>query len=85
VIRDLQKIAGTPIERICIVGGGVRNETLNRLTSEMTGREVLRGPSESTAVGNIAVQIAALEKTKSLDQIQAISARLKFPAPVSDP
>jgi hypothetical protein len=25
------------------------------------------------------LQIAALEKTKSLDQIQAISARLKFP------
>jgi rhamnulokinase len=80
VIRDLQKIAGTHIERICIVGGGVKNETLNRLTSELTGREVLRGPSESTAVGNIAMQIAALEKTKSLDQIQAISARLKFPA-----
>ena len=80
VIRELQKIAATPIERICIVGGGVKNETLNRLTAEMTDREVLRGPSESTAVGNIAMQIAALEKTKSLDQIQSISARLKFPA-----
>jgi rhamnulokinase len=57
----------------------VKNETLNRLTSELTGREVLRGPSEATTVGNIAMQIAALEKTKSLEQIQAISARLKFP------
>jgi hypothetical protein len=47
----------------------------------LTGREVLRGPSESTTIGNIAMQIAALEKTKSLDQIQSISARLKFPAP----
>jgi len=79
VIKDLQAITGKPIERICIVGGGVKNETLNRLTQELTGREVLRGPSESTAIGNIALQIAALEKTKSLDQIQAISARLKFP------
>ena len=66
--------------RFVDVGGGVKNETLNRMTQELTGREVLRGPSESTAIGNIAVQIAALEKTKSLDQIQAISARLKFPA-----
>jgi sugar (pentulose or hexulose) kinase len=81
VIRELQAITGKPIERICIVGGGVKNETLNRLTRELTGREVLRGPSESTAIGNIAMQIAALEKTKSLDQIQSISARLKFPAP----
>jgi len=80
VIKDLQAITGKPIERICIVGGGVKNETLNRLTQELTGREVLRGPSESTTIGNIALQIAALEKTKSLDQIQAISARLKFPA-----
>jgi rhamnulokinase len=79
VIKDLQAITGKPIERICIVGGGVKNETLNRLTQELTGREVLRGPSESTTLGNIALQIAALEKTKSLDQIQAISARLKFP------
>jgi len=47
----------------------------------LTGREVLRGPSESTTIGNIAMQIAALEKTKSLDQIQSISARLKFPTP----
>jgi rhamnulokinase len=81
VIRELHTITGQPIERICIVGGGVKNETLNRLTSELTGREVLRGPSESTAIGNIAMQIAALEKTKSLEQIEAISARLKFPAP----
>jgi rhamnulokinase len=81
VIRELQTITGKPIERICIVGGGVKNETLNRLTSELTGREVLRGPSESTTIGNIAMQIAALEKTKSLEQIQSISARLKFPAP----
>jgi len=79
VIRELHAITGKSIERICIVGGGVKNETLNRFTSELTGREVLRGPSESTAIGNIAMQIAALEKTKSLDQIQAISARLKFP------
>jgi rhamnulokinase len=81
VIRELQTITGKSIERICIVGGGVKNETLNRLTSELTGREVLRGPSESTTMGNIALQIAALEKTKSLDQIQSISARLKFAAP----
>jgi rhamnulokinase len=80
VIKDLQAITGKPIERICIVGGGVKNETLNRLTQELTGREVLRGPSESTIVGNVALQVASLEKTKSLDQIQAISARLKFPA-----
>jgi sugar (pentulose or hexulose) kinase len=79
-IREIQTIVGKPIERICVVGGGVKNETLNRMAAEVTGRPVVRGPSESTAVGNIAMQIAGLEKTKSLEQIQAISARLKFPS-----
>jgi rhamnulokinase len=81
VIRELQTITGKSIDRVCVVGGGVKNETLNRLTQELTGREVLRGPSESTTIGNIALQIAALEKTKSLEQIQSISARLKFQTP----
>ena len=75
------KLSGKSIKRICIVGGGVKNEALNRLTELVTGIEVVRGPSESTAAGNIAVQIAALEKAVSLDQIQAISAKLKFGSP----
>jgi hypothetical protein len=46
----------------------------------LTGYEVLRGPSEAAAAGNAAVQIAALEGALSLEQIQSIAARLKFPA-----
>ena len=81
VVRELVKLSGKSIKRICIVGGGVKNEALNRLTEKVTGIEVVRGPSESTAAGNIAVQIAALEKAVSLDQVQAISAKLKFATP----
>lgn len=76
VVTELGKLK--PIKRICIVGGGVKNEALNRLTERVTGIEVLRGPTECAAAGNIAVQLAALEKAVSLDQVQAISARLKF-------
>jgi rhamnulokinase len=81
VVSELGRLSGKSIKRICIVGGGVKNEALNRLTELVTGIEVVRGPSESTAAGNIAVQIAALEKGVSLDQIQAISAKLKFASP----
>jgi len=79
-VNVLAKLSGKDIRRICIVGGGVKNEALNRLTGLVTGREVVRGPSESTAAGNIATQIAGLENAVSLDQIQAISAQLKFAA-----
>jgi len=81
VVRELETLSGKSIQRICIVGGGVKNEALNQLTERVTGIEVVRGPSESTAAGNIAVQIAALEKTVSLEQIQEISAKLKFMSP----
>ncbi len=78
VLGELRRISGKSIRRIAVVGGGAKNQALNRLTELVTGIEVVRGPSESTAAGNAAVQIAALEKTASLDQVQAISARLHF-------
>jgi rhamnulokinase len=78
VIAELGRISGKPIRTLCIVGGGVKNEALNRLTARVTGYEIVRGPSEATAAGNAAVQIAALENTPRLEQIQAIAARLKF-------
>ena len=81
VLGDLREISGKSIKRICIVGGGVKNEALNRLTELVTGIEVVRGPRESTAAGNASVQIAALEKAVSVEQVQAISARLKFASP----
>jgi rhamnulokinase len=80
-LGELREISGKSIQRICIVGGGVKNEALNRLTEQVTGIEVVRGPSEATAAGNTAVQIAALEGSVSLEQVQAVSARLKFVSP----
>jgi rhamnulokinase len=56
----------------------VRNEVLNRLAQEATGLELLKGSSEATLIGNVAVQIAALENTHSLEDIQSIASRLSF-------
>ena len=78
VIRAIQRCTGEPLERLCIVGGGVRNEVLNRLAQEATGLELLKGPSEATLIGNAAMQIAAQENTHSLEDIQSIASRLRF-------
>ena len=53
--------SGKRLKRLFVVGGGSRNEFLNRLTAEATGLEVLKGSAESSTVGNFAVQMAALE------------------------
>jgi rhamnulokinase len=78
VFDGLKRCTGKSLRRVCIVGGGVKNEALNRLTALATGLEVARGESEATLIGNVAVQVAALENTRSLEQIQAIASRLVF-------
>jgi rhamnulokinase len=77
VIAEVGEMTGKPLKRVCIVGGGVKNQTLNRLTGQFTGCEIVPGPSEATAAGNAAVQIAALEDALSLEQIQSIAGRLR--------
>ena len=44
-----------------IVGGGNKNQLLNRLTREKSGLDVVLGSSESTTIGNFAIQLAALD------------------------
>lgn len=78
VFDGIQRCTGKPLERLCIVGGGVRNQVLNRLAQEATGLVLLKGSSEATLIGNAAVQIATLENTRSLEDIQSIASRLSF-------
>ena len=60
VLQDAIRITGRDLKRLYVVGGGSRNALLNRLTARATGLEVVRGSSESTTVGNFAIQLAAL-------------------------
>jgi rhamnulokinase len=41
------------------VGGGCRNDYLNQATANATGKPVLAGPVEATAIGNVLVQAIA--------------------------
>ena len=59
VLDSLRNLAPFDIDRLYIVGGGVRNELLNRMTEEVTGVKVVAGPAEATAIGNCMVQARA--------------------------
>lgn len=60
------------LKRLFVVGGGSRNEFLNRLTEEATGLELVRGSVESSTVGNFAVQMAVLEGSR--DDVTGVDA-----------
>ena len=56
-ILELEGNTGEEYERLYIVGGGAKNEFLNRLTEEATGKKVIALPIEATALGNLKIQM----------------------------
>ena len=55
--RDLETRTGKTYDWIHIVGGGSNAVWLNELTAKVTGKTVLAGPGEATAIGNIGAQM----------------------------
>lgn len=60
-IDELESNTGRSYEKLYIVGGGAKNEYLNRLTEEATGKKVIALPIEATAIGNLKIQLEILE------------------------
>ena len=60
VLGDIADVSGKKLTRLFIVGGGSRNSYLNRLATERTGLSVVAGSSESSTIGNFAIQLASL-------------------------
>ncbi|MBE5795967.1 MAG: rhamnulokinase [Clostridiales bacterium] len=58
-IREMSAITGKAFTSINIVGGGSANVVLNQMTADVTGLPVYAGPTEGTALGNIAAQMIA--------------------------
>ena len=56
-VNTIESISGQEIKLINIVGGGCKDEYLNRLTAEYTGKKVIAGPIEATATGNLITQM----------------------------
>ena len=74
VLERLEAVSGRDVRRIHVIGGGARNALLCRLTAELTGREVLAGPVEATALGNVLVQARAAGELGSLADVRAVAA-----------
>lgn len=58
-LEELERNTGRSYERLYIVGGGAKNEFLNRLTEKASGKQVIALPIEATALGNLKIQMEA--------------------------
>ena len=56
-LNNLELNTGETYDKLYIVGGGAKNQFLNRLTEEATGKKVVALPIEATALGNLKVQL----------------------------
>ena len=59
---------------INMIGGGIQSKLLCQMTAGASGRKVIAGPVEATALGNIAVQLMSLGEIKDVAEARQIIA-----------
>ena len=75
VAEKLDAITGHRLSTIHIIGGGSRRELLDQFAADATGRTVMAGPVEATALGNVLVQAIALGHIGSVAEGREVIAR----------
>ena len=58
-VIELDDLLGRRVGRVHVVGGGVQNALICQMIADATGRPVVAGPVEATAIGNLLVQLLA--------------------------
>ncbi|MBP3423134.1 MAG: rhamnulokinase [Clostridia bacterium] len=56
-LKELEGVTGEKYETLNIIGGGSKNMLLNEKTMQYTGKKVITGPAEGTAIGNLMMQM----------------------------
>ncbi|MBE6809084.1 MAG: rhamnulokinase [Ruminococcaceae bacterium] len=67
-VKTIERVSGKQIDLINIIGGGSKDSYLNKLTKEYTGKKVLAGPTEATAIGNLIAQFMYLDNDFTLEK-----------------
>lgn len=73
-LEQLENVVGNQVDVLHLVGGGIQNEMLNELTAAATGRNVVTGPVEATAIGNLLVQAIGCGQVADLSQLRTVVA-----------
>lgn len=67
-LQDIEGILGKKFNKLHMIGGGTQSAFLCQLVANVTGLEVIAGPMEATAYGNLLAQKLGLKEFDSLEQ-----------------
>ncbi len=84
VLETIESLLRRRFAVIHIVGGGSQNQVLNQFVADATGRIVIAGPAEATAIGNVLIQAIGSGELAGLDEARAV-VRRSFPTRVVKP
>ena len=70
-VSQIEENTDTVYEAIYVIGGGANAAYLNRLTAISTGKKVIAGPVEATAIGNAMAQMITDGIFKNLKEARA--------------
>ncbi len=65
-LKALEGVTGEKYETLNIIGGGSKNMLLNELTAKYTGKQIITGPAEGTAIGNLMMQMVGAGDIESV-------------------
>jgi rhamnulokinase len=71
-LDTIEKLTDRTVTKLHIVGGGSQSKLLNQFAANATGRTVLAGPVEATAIGNVLIQAIAMGELHSLEELRRL-------------
>ena len=74
-LDDLGEIVGDRAQTLHVLGGGSQNELLSQYAADACGVQVVAGPVEATAIGNVLVQAMAMGRLADGAQVREVVRR----------
>ncbi|MBR4109362.1 MAG: rhamnulokinase [Oscillospiraceae bacterium] len=72
VLENLETMKGQRIDSLNIVGGGCQNRLLNQMAADAMDRDVITGPVEGAALGNLLTQAMAMGDITNLEELRQV-------------